>query len=175
MIDPIDVLMQDHRTIETVLAAIRFAARKQVPVDFYEDVVDFIVNYADGLHHAREEDRLFPAMEQRGIPREGGPIGVMCAEHVMGREHVARMREHLAAEDLGQLRLESNAYAALLGAHIEKEDVVLFPMGQAMLAPDEIERLGREFEEVDPGGEIRTRYVALAESLQERAAQAPDL
>jgi hemerythrin-like domain-containing protein len=127
------------------------------------------------LHHAREEDRLFPLLEQRGIPREGGPIGVMCAEHVMGREHVARMREHLAAEDLGQLRLESKAYAALLEGHIEKEDVVLFPMGQSVLAPEEIERLGRAFAEVDPGGETRKRYVALAESLQQRAADAPEV
>jgi hemerythrin-like domain-containing protein len=175
MSDPIDILMEDHRTIESVLAAIRLAARKQVPVEFYADVVDFIVNYADGLHHAREEDRLFPLMEQRGIPRQGGPIGVMCAEHVMGREHVARMREQLAAGDLAQLRLESRAYAALLEGHIEKEDVVLFPMGRSVLAPEELERLRAEFQEVDPGGEVRARYVALAASLRERAEAAPEL
>ena len=175
MSDPIDLLMEDHRTIESVLAAIRIAARKEVPLDFYADVVDFIVNYADGYHHAREEDRLFPVMERRGIPREGGPIGVMCAEHVMGREHVARMREHLEAEDLAQLRLESRAYAALLEGHIEKEDVVLFPMGREMLAPEELEQLSAEFRDLDPSGAIRARYIALADSLRERAETAPEL
>jgi hemerythrin-like domain-containing protein len=174
MSDPIDRLMEDHRTIEVVLEAIEIADGKDLPPAFYAEVIEFIANYADAYHHAREEDRLFPAMEKGGVPREGGPIGVMCVEHEIGRKHVASMRTHLAEGDFDELRKEAKWYVALLRNHIQKEDVVLFPMGRQVVAPDAIERMRREFEELDPGGAIRARYVALANSLRERATAAPE-
>ena len=174
MSDPIDLLMKDHRTIEVVLEAIEIADGKELPSGFYSEVIGFIVDYADAYHHAREEDRLFPAMEKSGVPRERGPIGVMCVEHDVGRKHVASMRAHLADGDLDSLRKEVSWYVALLRSHIQKEDLVLFPMGRQVVAPDAIERMSREFEDLDPGGAIRAKYVALANSLRERAGAAPD-
>jgi hemerythrin-like domain-containing protein len=148
MKDPIDELMDEHRVIERVLGALEAAARKEVPLAFYERAVDFIANYADGRHHAKEEERLFPLLERKGIPREGGPIGVMCAEHQVGRGHVARMRAFLAAGDRQGLRRESLAYAALLRDHILKEDHVLFPMGRECLTAPEVDRMRSAFAEV---------------------------
>ena len=148
MKDPIQELMDEHRVIERVLGALEAAARKEVPLAFYERAVDFIANYADGRHHAKEEDRLFPVLERKGVPREGGPIGVLCAEHQEGRGHVARMRKLLIAGDRDGLRRESLAYAALLRDHILKEDHVLFPMGRAHLSPPELDRMGASFAEV---------------------------
>ena len=60
MRDPIQQLMEEHRVIEQVLAALEAAARRELQFPFYEQAVDFIVNFADGCHHAKEEDRLFP-------------------------------------------------------------------------------------------------------------------
>lgn len=148
MKDPIQELMDEHRVIERVLGALEAAARKEVPLRFYERAIDFIANYADGRHHGKEEERLFPLLERKGIPREGGPIGVMCAEHEIGRGHVARMRERLAAKDREGLRRESLAYAALLRDHIQKEDHVLFPMGRAHLSDGDLDRMRVAFAEV---------------------------
>jgi hemerythrin-like domain-containing protein len=45
--------------------------------EVFEPFLEFFRGFADKCHHCKEEDRLFPCMEARGIPREGGPIGVM--------------------------------------------------------------------------------------------------
>jgi hemerythrin-like domain-containing protein len=38
-----------------VLSAIDSAAKEEAPLSFYEAVVDFVVNFADGCHHDKEE------------------------------------------------------------------------------------------------------------------------
>ena len=165
MPDPIDVLMDEHRIIEKVLTAFEQAAHLDLPVTFYEKAVEFIANFADGCHHAKEEERLFPELERKGVPRAGGPIGVMCDEHVLGRAHVARMREMIDADDRDGLRREALEYAALLRGHIAKEDNVLFPLGRAVLDPSELAALETSFERVDCAGECHHKYAALATQL----------
>lgn len=43
--------------------------------------VDFLLQFGDKMHNTKEERFLFPLLEQRGIPKQGGPIAVMLAEH----------------------------------------------------------------------------------------------
>jgi hemerythrin-like domain-containing protein len=40
--------------------------------------------YADRQHHVKEEDLLFLELEKKGMPRDGGPVGVMLMEHQFG-------------------------------------------------------------------------------------------
>ena len=169
MTHPIETLMSEHRTIEKVLDAVEAAARKDVPSSFYERVLDFLAKYADGCHHAKEEDRLFPVLEQHGIPREGGPIGVMCAEHVLGRNHVKAMRACLEASDVEGLRRESLGYVGLLRQHIQKEDTILFTMARDVLTPDEVTRLEREFAEAQTSAACDADYGRLADELRAEA------
>mgnify|MGYP000753666721 CR=1 FL=1 len=51
-----------------------------VPDHLLTEAVDFFRMFADRCHHAKEENHLFPAMEAKGMPREGGPTGVMLYE-----------------------------------------------------------------------------------------------
>jgi hemerythrin-like domain-containing protein len=36
-------------------------------------------------HHGKEEEILFPLLEKKGIPADGGPLGVMLMEHGRAR------------------------------------------------------------------------------------------
>jgi hemerythrin-like domain-containing protein len=56
-------------------------------------LVSFFSDYVDRCHHGKEKQHLFPALERRGIPCHGGPLGVMCAEHEQSRTLLRRMRE----------------------------------------------------------------------------------
>ncbi|HEY2990524.1 MAG TPA: hemerythrin domain-containing protein, partial [Candidatus Binatia bacterium] len=93
--------------------------------------LDFARNFADKCHHLKEEKLLFPALEEHGIPREGGPIGMMLAEHEEGRGYVRAMAaalESAAQDPIGAritLRRKADAYIRLLREHIQKEDDVL--------------------------------------------------
>jgi len=169
MPDPIDTLMDEHRVIEKVLDALEAAAEREVPFSFYERALEFLASFADQCHHAKEEDRLFPALEERGVPRAGGPIGVMCSEHVEGRDHIRRMRELVEREDREGLRRESLDYVALLRQHIDKEDNVLFAMARSVLTPPDAERLAREFEATAAAPQCDLKYRALADELRREA------
>jgi hemerythrin-like domain-containing protein len=108
---------------------------------FYLDGVDFIRNFADRFHHAKEEDVLFEALVKNGMPREHSPIAAMLMEHDQGRTFVKGMEE-AAMEALddkpGRERIIADnalAYAALLREHIAKEDDVLYPLAERVI-PD---------------------------------------
>ncbi|MBM3803862.1 MAG: hypothetical protein FJW26_16290 [Acidimicrobiia bacterium] len=100
-------LMEEHRIIEGVLNGLETAAarlRSGLPVrpGFFVDAADFIKGFADGCHHQKEEGKLFPAMESAGVARQGGPIGVMLAEHDEGRRLTRAMREAAEQPEAGQ-------------------------------------------------------------------------
>lgn len=172
MADPIETLMSEHRIIERVLDALEAAAEGDLPAPFYERALDFLQKFADACHHGKEEERLFPALEERGVPREGGPIGVMCHEHVVGRGHIQRMREYLRLGKFDAVRRESLEYVALLRQHIQKEDQVLFVMARSVLGDDDIRRLAREFDEVDGASRPQEKYAAVADALLEEVGRA---
>ena len=108
---------------------------------FYLDGVDFIRNFADRFHHAKEEDVLFEALVKNGMPRENSPIAAMLMEHDQGRAFVAAMEtatlEILNGQTGRERTIADNAlaYAALLREHIAKEDEILYPLAERVI-PD---------------------------------------
>ncbi|MGH7770021.1 MAG: hemerythrin domain-containing protein [Candidatus Binatia bacterium] len=153
-----EALKAEHRVIEKVLDALEKLARtaeSSVLADWAK-AIDFARNFADQCHHLKEEKLLFPALEERGIPREGGPIGLMLAEHEEGRGYVRAMAAALeaAAQDPQELigarttlRRKADAYIRLLREHIQKEDDVLFMLADGVLSGEDQKKLLREFEE----------------------------
>jgi hemerythrin-like domain-containing protein len=156
---PTDVLSQEHRTIEgrldqleQTIRAIQAGGAFSRP--YFEDALDFFRDQADGCHHAKEEKLLFPRMKERGVPAEGGPIGVMLAEHDEGRAYLRAVRENLAgaeqgsAEALDIVSKNASAYVEMLRAHIYKEDNILFRMAKMVLDPSDVVELQEAFAEV---------------------------
>ncbi len=176
-----EILMNEHRVIETVLACLEKMAdetdaKGAVAVADARDAIAFLRTFADKCHHMKEEDRLFPAMERFGIPREAGPTAVMRQEHEIGRAHVRRMDEAVTAFERGELvaaarfSFEARAFVEMLRDHIAKEDEVLFPMADRMLPAAVHDELLRGFEhaEADMGAGTHETFLAVAERLAER-------
>jgi len=98
-----DTLSREHVYIKAVCGVLyQFSMKVLQGQGKVEDVkedwnlaLDFLVNYADGVHHAKEEDILFPALEEAGIPVQQGPIGVMLQDHTVARKLVREMRSAL--------------------------------------------------------------------------------
>ena len=93
-----EMLSAEHRVIERVLDILQKLTTRPVEnsLDYWRKTLDFFSHFADQCHHFKEEQVLFPAMEERGIPREGGPIGMMLMEHEEGRNHVRSMLAAIA-------------------------------------------------------------------------------
>jgi len=174
-----DSLMGEHRVIERVLTSLETAAQgltagRPVGAAFFVEAADFIKGFADGCHHMKEEGVLFPALEAAGVPRQGGPIGVMLAEHVEGRRLTQAMRSAALSLAAGQsdqaaaVAQHALAYVALLRQHIAKEDRILFPMADRVIAPAAQGDLTEAFERVEheeTGEGVHEKYHALAHEL----------
>jgi len=177
---PTDTLKNEHRAILLMLEVAESVSRKleageKVPAEHLNKIVGFIQGFADKCHHAKEEDLLFPAMEKTGVPRQGGPIGVMLVEHTEGREYVRKMKEasekYAAGDRTAGLRFAENArqYAALLSQHIHKEDNILYPIADARLSPQTQVGLEKDFERVEEevvGAGKHEEYHRLLEKLE---------
>jgi hemerythrin-like domain-containing protein len=178
-----DILKDEHRVIERVIAALEEAAGqlkecKPVRPGFFLEAADFIKNFADGAHHQKEEGVLFIAMTESGVPVQGGPIGVMLTEHEQGRQFTRAMRE--AAQRLEQGdetardQIISNAlgYTALLRQHIIKEDNILFPMADRAIPLERQEQVNKDFEQIEQQEsniDMKSKYLALASVLEQEA------
>jgi len=168
---PTEELKHEHKVILLVLeGAKRQAALPEGPKpEIMSEMIEFFVNFVDRCHHTKEEKHLFPKMEEHGVRREGGPIGVMLLEHAQGRNLVAVMREGLAAgNDLAGLKKNLLSYASLLQSHISKENEVLFIMADNALTKEEQQNLSRAFARIEAeemGEGVHEQYHQLAHRL----------
>jgi hemerythrin-like domain-containing protein len=149
-----DELDHDHRTIEEVITLLADAVRNASDEQAFALgawALDFFRRFADACHHAKEEQALFPLLEARGIPRQGGPIGMMLLEHSEGRQLLADLQVALVARDRPRFDASAGTYCALLRAHISKERGVLFPMGARVLRAADDDALLERFAAIERG------------------------
>ena len=147
---PTAMLRHEHEVILRALALLerlgqRLEAGQSVDRTALAWLRDFFGTFADRCHHGKEEQHLFPALERRGVPREGGPLGVMLHEHEDGRAFLRIM----AQGDDRRTAEAIQGYTALLRDHIDKENNVLFPLAEQILSEEEHRELGRGFEAVE--------------------------
>lgn len=175
---PTDILYEEHRIIVKVLQCLdKIVEEAEEQGKLNEPsalaAINFFRNFADRCHHAKEEDGLFLAMEQAGIPREGGPIGVMLIEHDFGRKHVKAMTEAVSKsaegdrEALSKFTENARDFIALLRDHIDKEDNVLFPMAEHSLGKEAADSLLLDFKKIesDAGGKRHSEYIQICKQL----------
>jgi len=156
----IQELRKEHEAIELVLNVLEAVSARMehgeaVPTADLDAMMGFFSIFADRCHHGKEEEFLFPAMEKAGIPRQGGPIGVMLNEHEQGRTLIARLSEAVGQIKSGQEAASSGfasaaaGYAALLRQHINKENNILFPMAEVRLGPSVDAELSKSFDQLE--------------------------
>jgi hemerythrin-like domain-containing protein len=160
------LLRAEHEWVSRVLGvAERMADRAlhgSAPVATDRDgLLALLQQFVDHLHHSKEEQHLFPLLERKGLPRAGGPIGVMLGEHERGRALIGEIvRLGASLDDARPWGDAVRAYATLMRSHIEKENTILFVMAERLLSSDEQEQIARACAQLDaqsPGPDIRAR------------------
>jgi len=174
---PTAILSDEHRVIERVLSAVEKLAKGPVgALEPWKKALEFFRGFADQCHHFKEEKVLFPAMEEHGIPREDGPIGMMLLEHEEGRSYVRAMQAAIslveAKNESGKQSLLSSArsYCRLLREHIQKEDEILFRMADEVIADDEQRKISAAFaqhEAEEMGAGAHDKYLKIAAELED--------
>jgi len=141
-----------------------------------ESIVDIIRNYADGLHHAKEENIFFPFIGGKGFSPVQGPVAVMLSEHVTGRNFVKKIADNIIIykngreEVLIDIYSDMTGYAELLRSHISKENNILFRMADRVLSADDNRKILTEFEKAErdtDSPETKNGFIVRIEKLAE--------
>lgn len=127
------ILSEEHKSILKVISALEkecgeLQTSQKINADFFTQAIDFIRNYADKFHHAKEEDILFVEFCKDAHKAPCNPVDQMLFEHKQGREYVKNMESALGENNIENVIKNGNDYADLLKNHIFKEDTILYPM-----------------------------------------------
>ena len=173
--NPTTILMNEHRVIEQVLNCLEVMARRAergvIETEAADEAIDFFRTFADRCHHAKEESHLFPALEARGMPKQGGPTGMMRSEHELGRLYLRGMQVAVKSRKPADFAQAAQHYIALLRDHIRKEDHCLFRMADSMLTEADREKVLAAFEHVESDAlqhGTHEKYLCLADRLADR-------
>lgn len=179
---PTEILKEEHKAIKRMLTILNVACERlergeKVSPDIFRRAIEFIRNFADSCHYGKEEETLFPLVEQRGIPREGGPTGVMRMEHEQGRSFVKALAEAVERYEQGDESAKADiienarGYTQLLAQHIPKEDDILYPLADKILTLSDRKELLEKFEKVEReriGEGKHQEYLHLVEKLEKQ-------
>mgnify|MGYP001288102147 CR=1 FL=1 len=135
---PTKILSDEHQNILKVIDALikecnALESGKELSKDFFEKAIDFIRNYADKFHHAKEEDILFKELNKDSVEMHCNPIQQMLHEHDLGRDFVKGIDEGVKENNKAKVIENARGYAQLLQEHIYKEDNILYPMADGAL------------------------------------------
>jgi hemerythrin-like domain-containing protein len=183
MTNPFHVLKHEHRVIERALRALegvclRLEGGYEVPHSTLYDLAGFISSYADLYHHGKEETCLFPVLEMRGIPRQGGCLGVIEGEHEAERKLVTELYHSIESYKAGDQQAvrrfieAGRTYTRTLIRHIEKEESILFMISSEVLDETDKEALMEAFKQAEGrlGADKQQECERLASELEEKWA-----
>ncbi|MGD2186040.1 MAG: hemerythrin domain-containing protein [Desulfobacterales bacterium] len=158
---PIKELRMEHNAVQMTLRILEKIcqqldkSKENLHIQHLDQLLAFFKVFVDKCHHGKEEELLFPALENIGVGNKGGPIAVMLDEHQKGREYVQTMNAALAQytkEDrtaADEFVKTAREYINLLEQHIDKENNVLFPLAEKHLSEQERVRLSEGFERIE--------------------------
>ena len=87
-------------------------------------------------HLAMEEEVLFPAFDARSGMAGGGPVAVMKMEHQQMRGLLDQVGNAVESGDAGEAMDIGDTLLMLVQQHNVKEEGMLYPMAENMLAGD---------------------------------------
>ena len=143
---PTESLRKDHALIEKMINALQTISSllnngKQIPESILNQAIDFSINFTNTCHHGKEEESLFPTLENKGMPREGGPIARMLYEHQitknLAESIVKSTNTYISYGDYKELVKDIDNYVQHVSLHLSKENQKLFAMADIILKDQE--------------------------------------
>ena len=137
-----DYLQADHRRLDGLMGECQAKAR----AGEMGTAGEVFARFRDGLvrHIKIEEGLLFPVFEKAtGLPKTGGPTGVMRQEHEEILRLLGLLRELFGSADPAPAEFESlqSTLVALLHEHNLKEERILYPMTDSQVPPEQLRDL----------------------------------
>jgi hemerythrin-like domain-containing protein len=153
-VTPGEDLMREHGVLRRVMylyddAALRFDARREVPLDALAGAASVIRRVIEDYHEKLEEDFLFPRFEKAG--KLADLTAILRRQHQAGRSStdqiIALAKAPLAEADRTKLATVLRSFNHMYRPHAAREDTVLFPELRELVGAKAYADLGEEFED----------------------------
>lgn len=171
----VELLVEEHKNIILFIDIARRECEKlisgeEVDIKLFREFIDFGRNYADKLHHGKEEQILFKVMlDELGSVANKLIKNGMYVEHDLGRLFLLELEEALGKyEEKKTLEYKLDiignitGYGSLLRRHIEKEDSVVYTYAERELSETLLKKVDedtKEFEINKNNVALRDRYM----------------
>ena len=179
----IELMVNEHKYILRMLKVVRNACftifkGKEISYEDFEQIIDFIRNFADKHHHGKEEKFLFKEMQLHlGKIGENLITRGMLVEHDLGRLFMSDLVDALQrvknGDEESKLDVISNAigYAHLLTRHIGKEDEVVYNYGGKNLPGEILEAINLKTDIFEQEAQVlgtQAHYIKILENLEKK-------
>ena len=140
----IEIIRNEHRRFATVLFCLEGVLQDlrrtgaTPDVTLLATIVDYIDSFLDRYHHPKEDEYLFPALQQRH-PAAGALLDRLQAQHREGERLLAGLKQAVAdladdgADALPALSAAAAAYIAFERDHVRIEETELMPLAEKHL------------------------------------------
>jgi hemerythrin-like domain-containing protein len=175
---PTESLRKDHILIEKMINSLKTISSllkngKQIPESILNQAIDFSINFTNTCHHGKEEESLFPSLEKKGMPKEGGPIARMLYEHeitkTLAESIIKSAKNYISTGDFTELVQDIDKYVQHVSLHLSKENQRLFAMADIVLKEQENQVNNNltqiEQEKLNKIGNSREHYEKLIEEI----------
>ncbi|MGE5769998.1 MAG: ATP-binding cassette domain-containing protein [Betaproteobacteria bacterium] len=140
------IITEEHQNLWRIATTIDQVADEMdagSPADpaFFNSVFDYIDQFMDGCHHAKEDEHLFPALRRRSA-EAAAVLDRLQAEHRNGPEVLKSLRAQLAATMGGtsgkaEFAAALRTYTQSLKAHIRTEEKDAMPLAREVLTVED--------------------------------------
>ncbi len=152
--NPIQTMLDEHEIICQAEDIIENLDKTwEADADKYKETVSFLITffreYADGYHHRKEEDVLFPAIQKHPDFVLQEIIEEFETHHEDFREYTVTIEDLINAGDFEKSYKELNNYLQDLLDHIGAENDELFVLAETLMDEDDLETIYFKFKDID--------------------------
>lgn len=152
--NPIQTMLDEHEVICQAEEIIESLDKTwEADADKYKTTVtiliDFFREYADGYHHRKEEEVLFPAIKNHPDFVLQEIIDEFEQHHEDFRDYTKEIEEAITEGDYQKSYQELNNYLQDLLDHIAAENDELFVLAENLMDKDDLETIFFKFKDID--------------------------
>lgn len=152
--NPITVMYSEHTFISKAELVIKKIENlwETEPDKYKEIVTDLIIffrKFADGIHHRKEEEVLFPAIKNHPDFVLQEIIDELEMHHEDFREYAAEIEEAIKQDDYSKSYITLLKYVNDLLDHIAAENEELFVLAENLLDEEQLETIYFRFKDID--------------------------
>ena len=155
MTSAVQTIRLEHFNIGSVLFSLRYLieqieqGRWEPDFTLLSVILEYMERFPEVLHHPKEEDYLFRAMQRRK-PELAGLLGLVHDEHVKGARMLRDLRDALGCyesnpEGFEAFRDRALAYIEFERRHMAREERELLPMALDLLQEEDWREIDAAF------------------------------